>query len=199
MATEKVKVFEEGRKASSIWLWLIPLLLLLGLAVWLLTRHRDQPNAASTAAVPASDTTKPDTGAAAGTAAATTWTAATIGNAIRTNGRVAFNDSEVHFATGSASLAGDSQTVLDQAAQALKDNNDWQHIRVVGHTDSVGSTPSNDQLAQQRAESVKAYLVSKGVDQNRLVTEEKGPRQPAATNATDDGRAENRRVELIRE
>lgn len=49
---------------------------------------------------------------------------------------------QVHFATGSATLAGDSQAVLDQASQALKDNPSW-HMRVIGHTDSVGSDASN--------------------------------------------------------
>ena len=192
MASEKIKVFEEGTKKSiPIWAWLLPLLLLLGIGAWLLTRHRDEPS--TTAAV--ADSTKPDSGP--GTTG-TAWTAASISDAIRSKGRVAFNDTEVHFATASASLASDSQAVLDQASQALKDNPDW-HMRVVGHTDSVGSDPSNDQLAQHRAESVKSYLVSHGVTAGNLSTEEKGAKEPAATNQTDTGRAENRRVELVKQ
>ena len=194
MATQKTKVFEEQpKKATPIWLWLLPLLLLLALGAWLLTRHKDEP---ATSAMVAGDATKPDatTGTKTGV---TVWTAANISDAIKKDGRVSFNDTDVHFATASASLAGDSQAVLDQTAQALKDNGDWK-MRVVGHTDSVGSTPSNDQLAQHRAESVKTYLVAHGIDQGRLDTEEKGPRAPVATNDTDTGRAENRRVELIK-
>ncbi len=126
------------------------------------------------------------------------WTAATISDSLRQSGHVAFNDSEVHFATASAALAGDSQSVLNQTAQALKENAPW-HIRVVGHTDSVGSASSNDVLAQQRAESVKTYLVAHGIDAGRLDVAAKGAAQPAASNATDSGRAENRRVELFKE
>ena len=195
MATEKVKVYEEQekKKGLSMWAWLLPLLLLLLLAIWLFNRHRDTP--ATTAAV--ADQTKPDNGAGT-TTAARTWTAASIADTIRQSGRVGFTDNEVHFATASASLAGDSQAVLDQSAQALQQNGDWK-MRVVGHTDSVGSAQSNDQLAQQRAQSVMAYLVAHGVGANRLRVEAEGQHQPVASNATDAGRAENRRVELIKD
>lgn len=190
---EKIKVFEEGKKGVPIWAWLLPLLLLLAFGAWMLTRNRDTTQTA----VVAGDSTKPD--AAAGTTAVpTVWTAATISDAMRKDGRVAFNDTEVHFATASASLSGDSQAVLDQAAQALKDNSAW-HVRVVGNTDSVGSSDSNAKLAQNRAESVKAYLVAHGVNASGLSTEQKGAKEPVASNSTDTGRAENRRVELIRE
>ena len=104
----------------------------------------------------------------------------------------------MHFATASAALAGDSQAVLDQVAQALKDNSGWK-MRVVGHTDSTGSTPANDTLSQQRAQSVMAYLNGHGVDSSRLRVEAEGQHQPVASNATDTGRAENRRVELIKD
>jgi OOP family OmpA-OmpF porin len=64
----------------------------------------------------------------------------------------------------------------------------------VGHTDSVGSDAYNQKLSQRRAEAVKAYIVSKGVDGTRVFTEGKGESQPAADNATAAGRATNRRV-----
>ena len=194
MATETVKVFEE-KKGLPIWAWLVPLLLLLAIGIWALTRHSNTTT--TTAAAPVADQTKPDNGAAM-QAAAGTWTAATIADSIRNKGRVGFSDNEVHFATGSATLAGDSQAVLDQTADALKSNSDWK-MRVVGHTDSVGSSAANDQLAQQRASSVMAYLVAHGVDQGRLSVDAKGDSQPVATNNNDAGRAENRRVELIKQ
>ncbi len=198
MATEKVKVYEEKKPNKGglpIWAWLLPLLLVLALAFWLLNRRHDTAESA-TAAAPAAvtDQTKPDAGAGASGA----WTAATISNSIRSNGRVGFSDNDVHFATGSAALAGDSQAVLDQTAQALQQNADW-HMRVVGHTDSVGSKTSNDQLGQQRATSVMNYLTAHGVAANRLSVDSKGQADPAATNQTDAGRAENRRVELIKQ
>ena len=191
---EKVKVFEEQvKKGLSPWVWLVPLLLVMGIGLWLMNRHHDEPNSA-TAAV--SDNTKPDSGM--GTHAAGAWTAGSIANSIRSTGRVGFGAGDVHFATGSAKLAGDSQGVLDQTAQALTSNADWK-MRVVGHTDSVGSSATNTELAKQRATSVMSYLAAHGVDQSRLSTDAKGDSQPVATDATDSGRAQNRRVELIKQ
>ena len=69
-------------------------------------------------------------------------------------------------------------------------------IIAVGHTDSVGSDAYNQKLSVQRAEAVKAYLVSKGIEKNRIYTEGKGKKQPIADNHTNEGRAKNRRVEI---
>lgn len=69
-------------------------------------------------------------------------------------------------------------------------------IIAVGHTDSVGTDAYNDKLSIRRSEAVKAYLVSKGVEKNRVYTEGKGEKQPVADNKTSEGRAKNRRVEI---
>ena len=69
-------------------------------------------------------------------------------------------------------------------------------IIAVGHTDSVGSDAYNQRLSVRRAEAVKAYLVSKGIEKNRVYTEGKGEKQPVADNKTAEGRAKNRRVEI---
>jgi OOP family OmpA-OmpF porin len=69
-------------------------------------------------------------------------------------------------------------------------------IIAVGHTDSVGSDAYNQRLSVRRSEAVKAYLVSKGIEKNRVYTEGKGEKQPVADNKTSDGRAKNRRVEI---
>jgi OOP family OmpA-OmpF porin len=69
-------------------------------------------------------------------------------------------------------------------------------IIAVGHTDSVGTDKYNQALSIRRAEAVKAYLVGKGVEKNRVYTEGKGEKQPVADNKTAEGRAKNRRVEI---
>ena len=69
-------------------------------------------------------------------------------------------------------------------------------IIAVGHTDSVGADAYNQKLSVKRSEAVKAYLVSKGVEKNRVYTEGKGEKQPVADNKTKEGRAKNRRVEI---
>jgi outer membrane protein OmpA-like peptidoglycan-associated protein len=195
MTTENLKVFEEKEKRGlPIWAWLLPLFILLMIGIWLYSRHSNTRTAAE--ATPVTDQTKPDNGAAA-TQAGSALTAAGIADSIRTNGRVSLNNSDVHFATGSATLAGNSQSVLDQTARALKSNADCR-MRIIGHTDSVGSASANEQLAQQRASSVMSYLTAHGVDQSRLTIDAKGGTQPVSTNNSDAGRAENRRVELIK-
>ena len=69
-------------------------------------------------------------------------------------------------------------------------------IIAVGHTDSIGSDAYNQRLSVRRAEAVKAYLVTKGIERNRVYTEGKGEKQPVADNRTAEGRAKNRRVEI---
>ena len=84
---------------------------------------------------------------------------------------------------------------LDDLIGKIKDIN-LEVIIAVGHTDSVGSDKYNQKLSVRRAEAVKAYLVSKGIEKNRVYTEGKGEKQPVADNKTAEGRAKNRRVEI---
>ena len=69
-------------------------------------------------------------------------------------------------------------------------------IIAAGHTDSIGTDAYNQKLSVKRADAVKAYLVSKGMEKNRVYTEGKGEKQPVADNKTSAGRAKNRRVEI---
>ncbi|MDD2609759.1 MAG: OmpA family protein [Giesbergeria sp.] len=84
---------------------------------------------------------------------------------------------------------------LDDVIAKVKGLN-LEVIIAVGHTDSVGSDAYNQKLSMRRSEAVKAYLVSKGIEKNRVYTEGKGEKQPVADNKTKDGRAKNRRVEI---
>ena len=92
-------------------------------------------------------------------------------------------------------LKPEGKAKLDDLVGKVKGIN-LEVIIAVGHTDSVGSDAYNQKLSVRRAESVKAYLVSKGIEQNRVYTEGKGEKQPIASNATAEGRAKNRRVEI---
>jgi OmpA-OmpF porin, OOP family len=84
---------------------------------------------------------------------------------------------------------------LDDLVGKIKDIN-LEVIIAVGHTDSVGGDAYNQKLSVRRSEAVKAYLVSKGIEKNRVYTEGKGEKQPVADNKTSEGRAKNRRVEI---
>lgn len=94
-----------------------------------------------------------------------------------------------------AVLKPEGKSHLDEMAAKLKSIN-LEVVIAVGHTDSVGSDEYNQKLSVRRAEAVKAYLVSKGIEANRVYTEGKGKKQPVADNKTAEGRAKNRRVEI---
>jgi len=101
----------------------------------------------------------------------------------------------VTFAFDSATLNSQFYPVLDKVSATLAEY-DKTIIEVAGHTDSVGSDQYNQQLSERRANSVAAYLSSHGVDRSRMVTIGAGEAHPVATNDTDAGRAQNRRVEI---
>jgi len=92
-------------------------------------------------------------------------------------------------------LKPEGKAKLDDLVSKVKDIN-LEVIIAVGHTDSVGTDSYNQKLSVRRAEAVKAYLVSKGIEKNRVYTEGKGEKQPVADNKTAEGRAKNRRVEI---
>ena len=92
-------------------------------------------------------------------------------------------------------LKPEGRAKLDDLVSKIKDVN-LEVIIAVGHTDSIGTVAYNQKLSVRRAEAVKAYLVSKGIEKNRVYTEGKGEKQPVADNKTAAGRAKNRRVEI---
>jgi len=101
----------------------------------------------------------------------------------------------ITFATDSADIVSNFYSPLNNLASSFKQYNQ-NNIEIVGHTDSTGSHAYNMSLSQRRAQSVANYLTSQGVDGARLSTRGAGPDQPIASNASSDGRAQNRRVEV---
>lgn len=101
----------------------------------------------------------------------------------------------ITFATNSADLSSNFYPVLDKVGATLAEY-DQTVVEVAGHTDSTGSRDYNMGLSERRARSVVAYLTSRGVAGRRLLTVGAGPDHPIASNATPDGRQQNRRVEL---
>ncbi|WP_322619008.1 OmpA family protein [Arenimonas daejeonensis] len=101
----------------------------------------------------------------------------------------------ITFGFDSANLRQGSYSVLDRVASTLKEY-DQTVIEVAGHTDSVGSADYNQRLSEQRAQTVGNYVSARGVDSRRMMITGAGARHPVASNGTDAGRAENRRVEI---
>jgi lipid-binding SYLF domain-containing protein len=120
---------------------------------------------------------------------------ADVGASLGARGRVTL--SNVHFETGRADLTPDSEPALNEAVAALKEHPDWK-VRVEGFTDNRGSKEVNEKLSSDRAETVANWLADHGVDHDRLSSKGHGDARPVASNATPEGRANNRRVELVR-
>ena len=103
--------------------------------------------------------------------------------------------SQVTFDTDSTTIKSSFRGVLDGVAQTISQE-PGINARVVGHTDSTGNPGHNMTLSQRRAQSVEAYLGDRGVARARLSAEGRGETQPVASNATEEGRSQNRRVEI---
>jgi OmpA-OmpF porin, OOP family len=102
---------------------------------------------------------------------------------------------DVLFDFDKAVIKPEGKSKLDDLANKVRGIN-LEVVIAIGHADSIGSDAYNQRLSVRRAESVKAYMVSKGVEPNRVYTEGKGEKQPVANNRTADGRSKNRRTEI---
>jgi SH3 domain-containing YSC84-like protein 1 len=118
-----------------------------------------------------------------------------VGASLREKGRVTL--SNLHFATGKADITADSEASLNDALAALKEHSDW-NVRVEGFTDNVGSRQANLKLSSDRADAVMNWLAQHGIDRARLSSKGYGESHPVASNSTAEGRAKNRRVQLVR-
>ncbi len=102
----------------------------------------------------------------------------------------------IYFEFGSAKIREDSFGILDQVSGILTESKDFKGLQVEGHTDYIGSDESNQKLSENRAKSVRTYLIKKGVPAKKIKALGFGESKPIATNSTPQGRAENRRVEF---
>ncbi len=122
--------------------------------------------------------------------------ASSLSDEINKSGHVAVYG--IHFDTGKAVIQPDSENVLGEIAKLLQENPDLK-LRVEGHTDNQGSAAANQALSEKRAQAVVAWLVAHGVSAPRLAAKGLGATKPVADNSSDDGRAKNRRVELVKQ
>ena len=115
-------------------------------------------------------------------------------DALNRDGHVALY---INFDTGKSIIRDESKPVIDQIVQMMKSNPDLK-IGVEGHTDNVGTPASNKTLSEARAKSVVSSIVAQGVSADRLSQAGFGQEKPIADNNTEEGRAKNRRVELVK-
>jgi outer membrane protein OmpA-like peptidoglycan-associated protein len=119
--------------------------------------------------------------------------ASSLSDEINKSGHVAVYG--IHFDTGKATIQQDSESILSQIVKLLEENGDL-NLLVEGHTDNQGAAAANMTLSKQRAQAVVDWLKGHGVDAARLTAQGFGQTKPIADNATEEGRAKNRRVEL---
>jgi lipid-binding SYLF domain-containing protein len=122
-------------------------------------------------------------------------TGADIDASLTKKSRVTLND--LQFETGKADITAGSEATLNTVLTSLKNNPDWK-IRVEGFTDNVGAKGANEKLSADRAEAVANWLADHGIDRTRISSKGYGESRPIASNKSEDGRAKNRRVELVR-
>lgn len=127
-----------------------------------------------------------------------TWT---VHNGLRVGGSKqavldqALANRTIEFQSGSANLTAQGIVVLEQMAAAMRSIGSAR-VRISGHTDNLGSRAANVALSQSRADAVRRYLESAGIDASRLTVQGLGPDRPVADNSSADGRARNRRIEF---
>ncbi len=124
------------------------------------------------------------------------WGVSSAVEDVRSDNRIVFRD--ITFDLNSANLKSESYPTLRRLLMIIQSNSGSRFL-IEGHTDSNGDDATNQQLSIDRAESVKTWLVSNGIEATRLTTQGFGETKPAVSNDTSEGRAQNRRVEVVRQ
>ncbi|MGB8855091.1 MAG: OmpA family protein [Burkholderiales bacterium] len=204
----------------SKWLWLIPVVLVLGWFMMRKSAEAPAPAAPAPKPAPAAEAPKveapkmeapkvaePTPAAAVAEApkddAARNAAAAAKMDALKAAGNVsgdelvkALNLAIIHFASGSAQISPDSMDIVKKAAETIKAGAAGTKLEVGGHTDSSGNPASNMKLSEARAQSVMAALVGFGVNKGMLSAKGYGDSKPVGSNDTAEGKAKNRRMEF---
>jgi len=184
---EAAYAVERKVKSGASWLWpLLAAIALLLLGFWFWGSRQSLKNAAFDVA----DQVR------AATAKATAALGALKPGFSAQDLVTALNLNVINFASGSAQIPADSTDYLNKVAAAIKLAPSGTVLEIGGHTDNTGDSASNMALSQQRAESVRAYLIQQGVDPNALVAKGYGDTKPVATNDTEEGKFHNRRIEF---
>jgi outer membrane protein OmpA-like peptidoglycan-associated protein len=103
----------------------------------------------------------------------------------------------VFFDTGKSDILPTSETVLNRVFKTLKDN-PQVNVEISGHTDNVGNKKKNQKLSEERANSVRTWLINKGISESRMTAKGYGDAQPKVANDTPENKAKNRRIEMTR-
>jgi outer membrane protein OmpA-like peptidoglycan-associated protein len=199
----------QPKKKKSILPWI---LLLLGAAVliWFLTRNKGEDDVVNRNT--ATDTVTTATTSTSSNTATDDWSnidfnapAVTYDEITDKNINVRGNNSygiyglgeNILFDKGKATIRSDAEANLKQIVGSIGKRYNGGEVRVYGFTDAQGSAGSNKELAQQRADAVKVWLQSNGMDAGRISVNAIGEAQPVASNNTEEGRQQNRRVEIV--
>jgi outer membrane protein OmpA-like peptidoglycan-associated protein len=122
--------------------------------------------------------------------------ASSLGDEINKSGHVAVYG--IHFDTGKATIQADSGKILREIVKLLQENADLK-LRVEGHTDNQGNAAANQALSERRAQAVVTWVAGHGISAGRLTAKGLGQTQPVGDNSSEEGRAKNRRVELVKQ
>ena len=198
----------QPKKQTSIIPWILLLLGIAALVWWLFFRNKDHQVAMAPAAT---DTVRSQT-AAAPVNAADGWNSIDFnapsmsydeitGKDVAVQGNANYGiyglGENILFDEGKATLRSDAAANLKQVVGSIDKHYKGGEVRVYGYTDSTGSASANKELAQQRADAVKSWLESNGIENSKISENAIGEARPIATNSTEAGRQQNRRVQIV--
>lgn len=201
----------QPKKRSSILPWILGALVLLGL-IWLLSRNKHDDNNNSTANNSTTTAAPVTSNSTSSNAAKSDWTDVNMNAPAVQYDEITNRDISVRgdngygiygigenvlFDKDKATIRSDAEANLKQIVGSIQKRYSGGEVKVFGFTDAQGSAGYNKELAQQRADAVKAWLQTNGIDANRISVAAIGEAQPVASNSTEEGRQQNRRVEIV--